>query len=377
MLKSKTLVSPVSTQVLPIVLTALTLRPERLILLSTKKMEKFVAVVERALELKGIDVERREINPYSFSSIREKTSSLQGSLFLLNCGTKFTAVNLYRLFPENSIYYLPTGQIVDFDGRPVAEVPENLVDVELHSAAYGFKILEERQDWKEIKERAPLTYKIASNPLYQKLLTSLVHRGTVSFLPKELLPLLLELSIVKKVAGGYKVANPDYAGGKWLEELVALELIKRGFYDVKLGVKLSWYGTEITNEVDVLGVKSNRLHLFSCKSGRNPKNLDKHLYEVEELTERIGGDFGRSFLIVSDEVAVESPPLKRDFPSAPDCPYHQCREEWKRYYKTPEGREYSELFGLYKRFSYLKRRAELLKVKVLSVSKFLKEGIDG
>jgi len=357
---------------MPVVVTALTLKPEKLVLLSTKEMENFAAMVERALELKGVEVERREIDPYSPGSILEKTLDLEGSLFLLNCGTKFTAVNLYRLFPESSIYYLPSGEIVNFDRVQVARAPENLVDVELHAAAYGFKILEERQDLEVIRERAPLTYKIASNPSYQHILTSLVHKEALSSLPKELLPLLLKFSVVQKVFGGYRAVDLDYLGGKWLEELVALELIKRGFYDVKLGVKLSWYGTKVTNEIDVLGVKNNILYLFSCKSGKNPKNLSKHLYEIEELTERIGGDFGKSFLIVSDEIAVENPPSLEDFPSAPLCAYEECKEKWRSYYATPEGKKYREAQRLYRSFSYLRKRAELLKIKILSVSKFLK-----
>jgi len=370
-----TLVSPVSTQVLPVVVTALTLKPERLVLLSTRKVDPFARMIERALEARGVEVERREVDPYDFSSISSRTSDLKGSLFLLNCGTKFTAVNLYRLFPEASLYYLPTGEIVDFDGNAVAKAPEDLVDVELHAAAYGFKILGERRDWDRIKERAPLTYAVASNLHYQHLLTDLFRRGVVSSIPSgDFLKLLLKFSVVRKERSGYRVLDKDYAGGKWLEELVALELLKAGFYDARLGVVLEWFDSGVTNEVDVLGVKNNRLYLFSCKSGKNSKSFSRHLYEVEELAERIGGDFGRSFLVVSDEVAVENPPSPEEFPGLPPCSYRECRERWEEFYATPQGKEYSKRLRLYRRYSALKKRARLLGVEVLPVRKVL-EGL--
>jgi len=292
MLRSKTLVSPVSTQVMPIVLTALTLKPERLILLSTRKMERFAAVVERALELKGIEVERREIDPYSRASISEKTSDLKSALFLLNCGTKFTAVNLFRLFPESSIYHLPSGRIVDFDGNLIAEVPGNLVDVELHAAAYGFKVIGQRENLEEIEKRAELTFKIAKNKSYQRILAKLYQKPKITFFPPELSPLF------RKVGGGYEPVDREYIGGKWLEEFVFLSLREKGFYDLRLGIKFRWFDSEVKNEIDVMGVKNNRLHLFSCKTERNIGNLTRHLYEIEELTKRIGGDFGVGHLVV-------------------------------------------------------------------------------
>jgi len=373
--RAKTLVSPVSTQVLPVVATALTLKPEKLVLLSTKRVDAFARMVERALETRGVEVERREIDPYDPSSIASQTTDLKGSLFLLNCGTKFTAVNLYRLFPETSLYYLSSGEIVDFNGKRLAKAPENLIDVELHAAAYGFKILGERRDWERIKERAPLTYAVASSLRYQHLLTDLFHRGSFSSIPDQgLFKLLLKYSLIKRERRGYRVADRDYAGGKWLEELVALELLKSGFYSVKLGVTLEWFDSGVTNEVDVLGVKNNRLYLFSCKSGKNSKNFGRHLYEVEELAERIGGDFGRSFLVVSDEVAVEEPPSPKDFPGVPPCPYRECEERWKEFYATPQGKEYSKRQKLYRRYLYLKKRARLLGVEVIPVRKVL-EGL--
>ncbi|WP_456341885.1 Card1-like endonuclease domain-containing protein [Thermovibrio sp.] len=368
-MKTDTLVSPVSTQVAPVIITALTLKPKRIVLLSTPKVEKFTRQIERVLGYKGLKVEVREIEPYNSSSIERAVSDLKGALYLLNCGTKYTAINLFKLFPENSFYYLPDGKIVKFDGTLVARAPQNLLSVELHAAAYGFKIIGQRDNLGEVESRARLTFKIAKNRTYQRILSRLYHEAKITFFPPEL------SSLFKKVKGGYEPVDREYIGGKWLEEFVFLSLKNKGFHDLRLGVKVEWFDTGVQNEIDVVGVKNNRFYLFSCKTEKNIANLTEHLYEIEELTERIGGDFGKGHLVLLSQFISKEPPSREDFPNAPKGGYYQCRKEWEKYRRTEEGRKYSEEEAKYRRYRALKKRAELLGIKILTERDFLEGGL--
>jgi len=92
-----TLISPVSTQVFPVVVTALAIKPTNVTLLTTPKVNIFADLIEKALTFSGIEVEQKTINPYCSLSIKESIKDVENPFLLLNCGTKFTAINLYRL----------------------------------------------------------------------------------------------------------------------------------------------------------------------------------------------------------------------------------------------------------------------------------------
>ena len=365
--KFKVMVSPVSTQVFPVVVTALTLKPERVVLLTTPKVEVFTNLIERALSFAGIKVERRNINPYSFDSVRKATADLKSPFLLLNCGTKFTALSLFRAFKgQNACYYTPNGKVIDFDGNVLVEVPDNLIDVELHSQMYGFKIVEERQNYEEIRWREKLTRYIAHRPFLLPVLVRLFQEGSARVLFKDFAKLAEKFGVVCFRGGKYVVLDRDYVGGKWLEEFVFLELLRKNFYDVRIGVKVEWYEEGVVNEIDVMATKNNQLHIFSCKSGRNVKEIVKHLYELEELTERIGGDFGRSFLVMTENFYEPPFPTKKDFPNAPSVSYFKDKNIWKKYYRTEEGKRYREALADYRSFKNLSKRAKLLGIEILT-----------
>ncbi|SMP05129.1 protein of unknown function [Desulfurobacterium pacificum] len=373
----KVMVSPVSTQVFPVVVTALTIRPERVVLLTTPKVEIFTKLIKRALLFAGIEVEERNINPYSFNSIKEKTKDLQNPFLLLNCGTKFTAIALFRLFgEENAYYYTPEGKIIDFNSNLLEKVSQKLVDVELHSQMYGFEIVEERQDHEKIRMREKLTRYIASKPSLLPVLTKLYLKGSARILPNEFAGLAKKFEVVVYRGGKYVVLDREYIGGKWLEEFTFLELLKKNFYDVRIGVKVEWYEKGVINEIDVMATKHNQLHIFSCKTGKNVKEIAKHLYELEELTERIGGDFGKSFLVITENIYVKSPPRREDFPNAPSVPYKVAPSTWNEYYKTEEGQRFKKLFRIYNSFKYLHKRASLLGIEILT-PEILKRNLGG
>ncbi|SMO71342.1 protein of unknown function [Balnearium lithotrophicum] len=371
MFETSTLVSPVSTQVFPVVVTVLTLKPAKVVLLSTPQMKMYSEFIRRALNLHGIEVQEREINPYSFSSIKEVVKDIQNPIFLLNCGTKFTAISLYRISNgKNMFYYLPTGEIVDFNGNKIARVSENLIDVETHAKIYGFEIVEERQDIKRIRERKELTEKIASNDRIVLLLLTLFHKGFTRIFPEKLLKLAVKHNVLAYKGGKIVPLDREYVGGKWLEEFVFNRLIDLNFSDVRIGVKVKWYGENVFNEIDVMATKNNFLYLFSCKSGKNVKDILKHLYELEELTERIGGDFGRSYLVITKNLFKSHPPSRKEFPNAPKEGFFENKSRWYNYYKTPEGENYKRELSEYRRFVNLRKRAKLLKIKIITPQNF-------
>ena len=374
MLKEGILVSPVSTQVFPVVVSSLTLKPKKVVLLSTPKVEVYSKLIERALTFSGIEVEIKEIDPYSPASIRRSIEGIPNPYFLLNCGTKFTAVNLYKLSNgKNAFYYLPDGKIVDFDGNLIAEVSKRLIDVETHAKIYGFEIVEERQDINRILERRELTEFLSKRDSLIPFLLELYHKGFANNFPKEVLKPAIKHNVLACKGGKIVPLDREYIGGKWLEEFVFIQLIDLGFFDVKIDVKVRWYDEDVFNEIDVMATKDNFLYLFSCKSGKNTKDIQKHLYELEELTERIGGDFGRSFLVITGNLFKTSPPSRKKFPNAPKVSYYANRKVWHNYYKTPEGENYRREWSEYNRFSNLKKRAELLKIKIVTPQNFRRE----
>ncbi|GEM_PF-1349843 len=363
----KVMVSPVSTQVFPVIVTALTIKPEKVVLLSTPKVEIFTKLIKRALLFAGIEVEERTINPYSFNSIKEKTKDLQNPFLLLNCGTKFTAIALFRLFgEENAYYYTPDGKIIDFNSNLLKRVSQELVDVELHSQMYGFEIVEERQDYEKIRMREKLTRYIASKPSLLPVLAKLYQEGSARILPNEFVDLAKRFEIVVYRGGKYVVLDREYVGGKWLEEFTFLELLKKKFYDVRIGVKVEWFEEGVINEIDVMATKHNQLHIFSCKTGKNVKEIAKHLYELEELTERIGGDFGKSYLVITENLYKPIPPDKKKFPNVPKVSYFRNRKVWENYYKTEEGKRYKEEMRSYNSFKNLSKRAKLLRINIVT-----------
>lgn len=367
-----TLISPVSTQVFPIVVTALAIKPTKVILLTTPKVNIFANLIERALIFAGIEVEQKTINPYCPFSIKESIKNIENPFFLLNCGTKFTAINLYRLSNgRNAYYYLPDGRVVDFDGRELLRVPENLVDVELHAQMYGFEIVEERLDYEKIRRRRELTRYIADTPLLTSVLTRLFHNGFVEKLPfQKFVELAQKHGVISYRIGKFFAIDKDYIGGKWLEEFIFLKLLDLNFSDVRIGVKVRWYGKDVINEIDVMATKKNRLHLFSCKTGKNTKEILKHLYELEELTERIGGDFGKSYLVITENLFTPEPPKKSEFPNVPSVSYRENKKIWWKYYGTEEGKAYKKAWSNYKSFRNLVKRAELLGIEIITVKDF-------
>ncbi|MEO2083123.1 MAG: DUF1887 family CARF protein [Desulfurobacteriaceae bacterium] len=348
----KVMVSPVSTQVFPVVVTALTLKPEKVVLLATPRVNVFAGLIERALKFSGIGVEKRYIDPYSFDSISSAVSDIENPFCLLNCGTKFTAISLFRRFGvKSTYYYLPDGRVVDFDGNEVLKVSDKLVDVDLHSQMYGFEIVEEREDIERIRFREELTRYVARKPILLTFLVRLFQQGFVRSLPGDFARLAEKKGVLAYRGGKFIALDKEYLGGKWLEELVFLELLDKGFYDVRIGVKVRWYGEEVTNEIDVMATRNNRLYLFSCKTGKHLRDIVKHLYELEELTERIGGDFGRSFLVMPESLYRPSPPDEK---------------ELRNTYGPGYFRFYKEELSKHRSFRNLSKRARLLGIEILT-----------
>ncbi|WP_456396423.1 Card1-like endonuclease domain-containing protein [Desulfurobacterium sp.] len=369
------LVSPVSTQTFPIIVTALTLKPEKIILLSTPKVRKFESFLKNVLTYSGIEVEVKTIEPYNRKSIISSISGVTGDvLYLLNCGTKYTAMVLFDIAGKDRvIYYTPDGKLLSLDGRVITEIKNDLLDVEIHSAMYGFKIKSEVQEIDRIIERKRLTQYIAFN--YRRFI-SILNKIQNQLLSKNILPsdfysLALRHQVIRPYGGKYLILDDGYLRGKWFEEFVFLKLVEKGFYDVHIGVVINWYDSDVVNEIDVIAVKNNRLHIFSCKTGKNINAFSKHLYELHELTRRIGGDFAKGYLCIAPAVLATKKPSGKEFPSMPKKPFNREDSEWQKFLTSKEGKEYREAWSAYTSLKFLTKRANLMDLQILTVESLI------
>lgn len=100
-----------------------------------------------------------------------------------------------------------------------------------------------------------------------------------------------------------------FEGGSLLELHVYLEEQKEAD-DCMTGVHLDWDGIisnnrrdDVVNEIDVMSVRNNIPVFISCKSGRMDSGTVLHaLYELESVTSRFGGRYGKKVLAVIDKV---------------------------------------------------------------------------
>jgi len=102
------------------------------------------------------------------------------------------------------------------------------------------------------------------------------------------------------------VADIELLGGRWLEEFVFHEVGRLGVKDARINVEIKWDGAgrkPTTNELDVLFTYRNRLHVISCKASDPERRTASGtrataaIYELDALSDRIGGLFGRGMLV--------------------------------------------------------------------------------
>jgi hypothetical protein len=97
-----------------------------------------------------------------------------------------------------------------------------------------------------------------------------------------------------------------YLEGEWLEDLVFETIRTAGFDSYATNVALAWQDApeREMNEIDVAVVHKLRFFYLSCKTSSDPEQMKNHLFELETLSELVGGLFNHPILVTSSAGAI-------------------------------------------------------------------------
>lgn len=322
----KTLVCLVSRQVMANLIPILTLSVEKIELLYTKEEKRSHENLKRVLANTGLGFEINEhlIDAYDFEGIQEKCEELidANDDILLNTtgGTKVMAFAAFSVFTEHKkkIFYLDSfnNKAIRFNPYSVEEHRVK-IPLDIMLAAHGYRILE-NQTPEDMLTRKPLVDFLRR--FYHQVAPALaqyrrfVFDKNYNFVPISVSELGFEINPlgqgkmkVRFINDHLDLDDPRYLDGFWLEELVYWLIRDKGWDDIRVGVSLTYEGseqeTDPLNEVDVMGIKNGKLYLFSCKSGITKDKKD--VFELEALRSLAGGTFGKAFFVTSTPVSRE------------------------------------------------------------------------
>lgn len=310
------LVSLVSDQTIPNILTAATLCPDYLLFISTAAMEKKhkVECIMNCLKLQGMSCTDRfdkiivpendihDINEKIIEWIKDKRKDYRFTVNLTG-GTKLMSLAVYEIFKgyDADIIYIPIPENHYFSVKR----PENLfplttrLSVESYLAAYGVNISNRNNldgNEKKAYSRKDTTYFLYEN--YQELKPLLKAIGSrIREVNKTVAKKGFDLSVsfnicteiekkfVKSIGFSHSKSalkkkiyesEWDYLRGGWLEErtfLAVNETLSKNVADVRL--KINCKVGRNDNEFDVLFTHNNILYVVECKSLDAPSGSDK------------------------------------------------------------------------------------------------------
>jgi len=340
------LVSLVSDQTIPNILAVHHFKPDELLFISTREMEKkkkvsaiLMALNKLHLEYKNDSIIVQEDSILDcHKKIDEWIKGKKDAEFVVNLtgGTKIMSIAAYEFFKDYSskMIYIPIAKnefIVPFPKkRPGDPVKLDLrLSVIEYLTAYGLTVVNEshlnRYREEAIKQK-DMSKWIAEN--YNNLKNILKwlcgilrdYRGKKQFLlegeflgasneEKQFLSRLNFAYNGSLVCKSLKHSEIKYLTGGWLEEFCFVkvsELLDRGIDDAVIELQLkNRYGVD--NEFDVMFTKDNKLYFIECKS------LDQHedkrtdaLYKVGALQKEFGLKIESFFVTTSPHI------LKKD-----------------------------------------------------------------
>ncbi len=340
----------VSDRLVPNLIPALMLKPERVLLASSPEMAEagVTARLQTMLVDQGFDVSvanglpsgsMTKIAAFARAMLEGWRAAHPTDSITLNIsgGNKLIALALTQAIGTSvdGVIYTDTahGMLETLSGRQGGESSrplESVLDVALYLEAQGLHArasLDESPDWEQaVRARRSLTKYLGKRA---RALASLI--GTINHLASLAMDkrgeTLVEpeqrfsdrprgewVSALKQIEkaglaqwdGATCVNFADieaarYLGGGWLEEyawLVARELHPD---DVRLGIEGEWEGTKRgRNELDVVIVHRNRLLLIECKTSRHGRDLQEDaalLYKLDSVGDDVRGLFGEVMLL--------------------------------------------------------------------------------
>ncbi|MBM9520564.1 DUF1887 family protein [Desulforhopalus vacuolatus] len=336
----------VSEQLLPNVLPVIHEKVDHVILLTTSQMVKKCELLKSFFTERGKKVSVYNTEAYDFKAtldvctqVLEKFTDAELTLNVTG-GTKIVALAAWQQcwFAASTIriIYVDTNsnRLLELGGEPASHpLPDNILSVKEHLLCCGKKMLSgdaPRGEKSHRKVTAELCSLLVGKPALLRKLNGLVseyddalkRRRAPPYCAVEaeqlgeggekLCALLLKGGVATPGMNGAANLNDEasrfYAKGGWLEEyvygVVADEKIPG--LDLRMNVEIEWQGKgnkPTKNELDVVFTWHNRLHVISCKTsaldqqGRGAPRGKGPLYELDSLSEKVGGLYARSMLV--------------------------------------------------------------------------------
>jgi len=344
----KILVSPIDAQNVPNILVAHAVKPDKLILLVSKRMEDHARWFIKALACGGLDYKTRceQIRIEDTESIDQMKSVLQG-LYDINAGAEW-AVNLtsgkkplcmgaYEFFKGKDanmlyIYDDDQTQAIDFSGKPSMDLCHKVSIVEF-MAGYDFDLLN-FASLKKAEIGAYGWFELAAMMAFYQDESSLKHflsdllylsgqrdgRNKGMELRKADQVILRKDELLNKVSNLFtlkidgsvlygaldKYAVRFFTGG-WLTVFI-WGLLKRLdgdlIWDLHMGVSFGKKGRpfdKVHNEWDVVFMKNQSLYTIECKTGEQKQDPtgNETLYKIEAIKSLFGAIRIPSYLITT------------------------------------------------------------------------------
>lgn len=351
----KTLICLLSAQPVPNLMSCKTLRPERIVLVETSKMQKLNVAknFQDALKKMKIDVETRVVNvpegkdnnfPFltNFFDTELRQVFPEDHFFLnLTGATKPMSIALYETFqnhPQAEFYYFDVDhpcEIIDF--RKYKSFPVGQIPLAAFLAGYGYQTSKEAKHINTAENislsRAQTTNLLAQKcnagnfriwasgmrdwiMKAQKKSSSILTPGILVPSHPEIAAQLAKQFKLQKCPDGSlqgKITKYDikYLDGGWLEEFVWITLnqFKKQFHlkDLHLGQEIQKNGSK--NDLDVSFMRNNTFYVLECKTGLQEK-MQENQYKLFAVSKQLQAISTKTFLIsnsatISDENVKE------------------------------------------------------------------------
>lgn len=342
----KTLICLLSAQPVPNLMSCKTLRPERIVLVETSKMQKLNVAInfQNALKKMKIDVETRVVNvpegkdnnfPFltNFFDTELRQAFLEDHFFLnLTGATKPMSIALYETFqnhPQAEFYYFDVDhpcEIIEF--RKYKSFPVGQIPLDAFLAGYGYQTSKEAKHV-NAAENIALSRTQTTNLLAQKCnadnfriwasgmrdwIVKAQKKSSSILTPGILVPSHPE--IAAQLAKQFKLQKcPDgsllgkitkydikYLDGGWLEEFVWITLnqFKKQFQlkDLHLGQEIQKNGSK--NDLDVSFMRDNTFYVLECKTGLQEK-MQENQYKLFAVSKQLQAIGTKTFLISNSD----------------------------------------------------------------------------
>jgi len=320
----------ISEQPLPVIYGIWQEKPDFVSFLVTKGYEEIVEnIVSVAKQKQNFDYDVINVDPYDKKKMKDYFSNLDDkSNWSVNVtgGTKIMSIlaTMYGSQLKAEIFYVKPSEhkeeiIYPFSSGE-SQTIEFKLNIEQYLKAHGKNIHSFNSEIDLINKRFPLTNFIANNNWVIKFLEEMratwhdkgIRRGDVFF--KEHKHHFMRMTFIKpkktKLKKGLKdiqieyglVSHPaeiiikqdTYISGAWLEDYIYF-CIKNDADDSLLNVEIESKNKKGLNEIDVMAIKNNRLHIISCKTGKKLQNASQ--YELIHYKNIAGGIYAKPYLI--------------------------------------------------------------------------------